>query len=309
MIDDVGFPTDHAPSVDECSAEIVRTLRGVRDAELRHLGTIDEHVRVLVANSADPILTRLNFEYAIERRVQLWQPNPVSEPLPTLHMLDLLRAWTPAGGFEKTFYLITRWNGAVLECSLPFARDRIADLRMRALRVLERYFSVTPHKENASWAAYLDYLNQLLRDPRYRLYAARRLHYLAIINLGDNSIIPLLDDQPDSIVALLELAIEHDKDSLKPESITALYAKCKSRGRLMEFDRAVATLGGETDVLDGRVTVLRFRDKTYELNQTKNQIAKTWQTVPAALSQTVNRVVRAESAAQDVEMGISTKTE
>src|SRR5436309_892415 len=120
MSEDIGFPTDRVPSVDECEEEIVRATRGARDDDLRHLGTIDEHVRVLIANSSDPVLTRINFEHAIEHRVQLWQPNPVAEPLSTLHMLDLVRAWTPTGGFEKSFYLITRWSSAPLICPVPF---------------------------------------------------------------------------------------------------------------------------------------------------------------------------------------------
>jgi hypothetical protein len=307
MHEDVGFPTNVVPSVDECEEEVLRAIRGARDVDLRQLGTIDEHVRVLVANSSEPITTRINFDHAIERRVQLWQPNPVAEPLPTLHMLDLIRAWTPHGGFEKTFHLITRWSHAPLTCPVPFARNRVTDLRMRALRVLERYISVAPQMENASYAAYLEYLTQLLEDARYRLYAAQRLHDLGVIRFADDSIIPLIDDHPAVIAALVDLAVHSDKKSA--DNLTALYAKCKSRGRLLELQDAVETLGGEADVLEGRVTVIRLNGVAFELNQTKKQIVKTWQTMPGALSHTVNRMTGGDSSTEDVEMRIPTKTE
>jgi hypothetical protein len=308
MTDDDGFPTQRVPSVEECEAEIVRVMRGARDVDLRHLGTIDEHIRVLIANSSDAVLTRINFEHAIERRIQLWQPNPVVEPLPTLHMLDLLRAWTPAGGFEKTFYLITRWKETQLLCVIPFARNRVADLRMRALRVLERYVSVSPQKENAAYTAYVEFLRNLLDDATYRLYSARRLSALHVISLTDDSIIPLLDEQPASIAALVQLAVDPDGDSSPLDQLTALYAKCKTRGRLLELQAAVRELGGQADVVEGRVTVVRLHGAVYELNQSKRQLAKTWQTMPGALSQTVNRLTHGGST-DDIEMGIATEPE
>lgn len=305
---ETAFPVDRVPTIDECGAEIIRAMRGKRDDDLRHLGTLDEYIRVLIANNTDPVVTKIHFEHAIENRIQLWQPNPIGEPVPMLHMLDIIRAWTPKGGFEKCFSVITRWSNTPLVAPVPFTKGRTADLRLRTLLVLERYIPVSPQNENAAYVTYVAHLKKLLEDGKYRLYGARRLKDLGVIRLNDDSIVSLLDENPAYIAALVELAIdERDNDTTPAERMTALYAKCKARGLLLEFQNAVTELGGHADVHDGRVTVVELRGKTYEMNQSRRELAKTWASMPAALTHTLDRMK--SPGASDVELGIATKRE
>lgn len=306
MSSDFALPSDRPHSALDWETELEVALSGGRDSDLRYIGTLDEYVRVGIANSIDPATSRINFRQSLERSIEFWHPDPVGEQRRTLHMLDLIRAWTPSRGFDKVMEMMSRWGAQALDCRLPFSK-RTIDLRQRGFSALERYFPVSPLKENAAFAAYVELLETYLERDHYRVYAAQRLTVLGIVDLANDSVIQLLDKHPLAISAFIELALQNETHEEATTALTSLYAKCKAHGRLIELKNGVKALGGQAEVFEDRVVEIHLRGERYQLNQSTGEIVRNWDEVPKHLWKEIDRVTKRQR--EDVPIGLNTASE
>lgn len=287
MSSNTSLPSGRAPTVEEWEMEIERAVAGYRDADLRYLGSVDEYVNVAIANSIDPLAARVSFRHALDRVMQSWHPNPVTEWMRTYHLLELLRAWTPAQGSDKTLDLMTRWSAA-LDREQEQARDRAVDLRKRALSVLERYFP-RPQPANPVFAEYVTLLKSHLQRERFRVYAARRLRDLGVVRTSDDSFIDVVPERALAIAAFIDLALdEAGSDEQAALSLVSIYTQCNAYGRSNEFEDAIKKLGGVFH--KDRDRVIELRHQKYPLNLSREHIFDEWERARPALTKHISTI-------------------
>ncbi|HEY0511408.1 MAG TPA: hypothetical protein VGH73_05865 [Thermoanaerobaculia bacterium] len=164
------------PTADRWRVELDKIVEGSREADLQQFGSPAAYVRSLIFNSCDDSVARALFERTLDRLVASWHPLdwPGFESDPrNLRILQLLAAYTPAGGMAKTLKLLRPLN------TYEPRSDELMVPRMKslALQVMERYFPAEQDPAGA-FAEYVEQLELNLANPTYALYAASRLREL-----------------------------------------------------------------------------------------------------------------------------------
>jgi len=159
-------------SVNEWEIELLRALSGGRDAAIEHLGSISEHVRVKIVNSADPSETESMFHEGLRRLVGRWQWRPIANLRETAMMLDLLYEFIPPGGGTKTIELLREWPPG--DAELDDGAASKTDVRLLALDVLSKYF-LMPKDRSSERRAYATLLHDFVMRQQYTAHALARL--------------------------------------------------------------------------------------------------------------------------------------
>jgi hypothetical protein len=231
-------------SAREWEIDLLHATSGGRDADLRHLGSLDEYAEVQIANSSDATIARISFKDGLERLVEGWQPDPLGKPVKTFRMLELIFAYAPQGGFEKALSILNRWPDRTLRTRIPFTAERDADLYLESLRALEKYLPATPLKETTAYRLYVATLKEQINRPLYAAYAAARLMALGELRLRDNPFAEWIISHPQTIAVLVSTFVSDPRDTIVTEHLTDLYHRCHAAAKLIEFRAAVRDCGG-----------------------------------------------------------------
>lgn len=218
--------------------ELQYAFDGKRAAAIDRLGSLDEHLRVKIANSSDASQSRVELDEALEEILPGWRWQPATELYQTAMMLHVIRGFRPKRGGPKTVELVRSWGNA--PSILEIYPGRTIDVRDLALKVLESYYS-TARDESREWEVYTDLLYQLLRDKWHGAYALIRLRMFNAPALFEQTKMALSSDPGvlDRLVAqLLDSALPPAQDAL-----TFLQTLCQFE-QPSEFERAVERTGG-----------------------------------------------------------------
>jgi hypothetical protein len=255
--------------------ELLHATIGGRDADLRHLGSLDEYVEVHIANSSNTVAARITFTDAVERLIDGWQPDPLAKPVQTFRMLELIFAYAPRGGFEKALSILNRWPERRMVMRIPFTAGGEADLYLEALRALEKYFPATPHRETAAYQVYVATLKAQISRTAYATYAAERLMALGELGLQDDTFADWVMSHPETIRVLVHTFVADQRDTLVTEHLTELYHRCHAAAKLIEFRAAVRACGGSVtsaNAREGRAIEIRFGQRRIALTQSPSQM-------------------------------------
>jgi hypothetical protein len=163
------------PSAEGWHLELQRVLDGYREMSLERLGTAAQWVKVVIQGSSDLSKAQVIFRRVLDELVGSYSWMPYSKGLACLRMLDLIHEFRPVAGASRVLGFLRDWGASNLD--VENAHERIVDLHMLALRILEEYFA-TPRDESSEYSAYVQWLRSEARDARYRDYALARLQQL-----------------------------------------------------------------------------------------------------------------------------------
>jgi hypothetical protein len=163
------------PTHDGWQLELQRILDGYREMPLAKLGTAAQYAKVVIQGSRDVSKAQVAFRRTLEESVSPYPWMPRSKPLATLRMLELIREFRPNAGAFRVMAFLREWGGSDLV--IENAQEKLVDLHMLALQILEEYFP-TPRDESGEYSAYLQWLRVEARSRRYGDYALTRLERL-----------------------------------------------------------------------------------------------------------------------------------
>lgn len=131
------------PSVQNWKRKLYSLIEGESDETLSKLGSIEQYVRVLLAESegAD---AKYCFGEALSQIVQEWSPTVV-EPADRLYnMLSLIAGFTPPVGFIKTLHYLNSCGGVKRSAEQVSGEYRPIDLYGKGLGALGSYYPTAP---------------------------------------------------------------------------------------------------------------------------------------------------------------------
>lgn len=229
-------------------ADLRRLISGGRGATLERLGGVEEYVEMNLEEADDRDAAKQAFDEALEKLVQTWRPSTLSEEDAPL-LLDLIRLYTPPGGFVKVVTFIQRLK---LFADAPGGGDAAGggDVFRNALGVLESYYGAAPpppEDASAAYKTYLDLLREELLSPANSGYAARRLIELKVLEPKSEEIRRLIETSPLGVGDLVNLLLNLNHHAYAEEGLTTVLTYCVNAGdeAVLEFQRAVARCGGK----------------------------------------------------------------
>lgn len=240
---------------DKCSVfswgvDLRRLISGQREFSLLNLGGVEEYVEMNLEEAEDRETAKQAFDDALEKLVQTWQPSVLNDGHNITYLLDLIRIFTPQGGFVKVVEFIQRLRHFAFT---PAHDDMIAtdDVLLRnALGALESYCRIppiAPVDRSAAYETYLDLLREELQSPQHSGYALKRLIELKVIDVKSNQIKQLIEKRPVILKDLVNLMLDPNRRSEAADNLTNILTYCLNIGDevVWEFVRAITQCGGE----------------------------------------------------------------
>jgi len=225
-------------------------INGESDETLSRLGSIEQYVRVLLAESTNPD-AKYCFSEALSHIIQEWTPN-VMEPAERLYnTLQLIAAFTPAVGFTKTLDYLNSCGSIKRSGERVASEYQLVDLYKRGLLALARYYPNAPQhsQSDQGFLAYTQLLEKNLEDQRYAGYVVGKLLDLNLLDIKSKKISALLLSSDDVFAEVFEGLIDAADD---PEDLKSVEAKlgdllviCAQSDNLEKFRSAAASLGVE----------------------------------------------------------------
>lgn len=170
------------PTVEGWKRRLYSLIAGESSETLSRLGSIEQYIRVLLAQSKDRI-AEYCFRDALSQTVQEWTPTFL-EPADRLHsMLSLIAAFSPSVGFIKVLDYLNNTEDAKRTEEQVSDQPGTVDLYKKGLVALAQYYPAPPpHSVNDfGFLSYQELLNKNLTDDRYSGYAAIRLLQLKVL--------------------------------------------------------------------------------------------------------------------------------
>lgn len=243
-----------SPTVRGWKRELYTLIEGGGDGErLSRLGSVEQYVRVLLAESRDPSSARFCLSEALSEVVQEWTP-ALTEPAGRLHrLLSLLAAFTPAPGFSKTLSYLDRTDGAKRSAERVPGESGPVDLYQKGLVTLSRYYPAPPAHSPSDYGflAYKQLLEKNLKDPRYSGYAAVRLLQLKALDIQSEQFASLFlasDEVARGVMRYLTgLAGRPGERPWVQESLGNILVVCARADEIERFKAVTSELGMQFD--------------------------------------------------------------
>lgn len=217
----MGIAKDSRSYID-MSLELHQLLAGEREAGLRDIGGVGEHVTRLIADSIDPVGARAAFDLALREIVHSWHPDKHTHSDPNgiyydRLVLELIAEYRPSEGFVKILDHLNKIS------SLSTNYSQIED---RALSTLESYYPVPPphSRGDSAFGAYCDFLLRQLDHPVRNSHAFRRLLELGVLNVEDARVAELVK-MPGVVQEFLQYALGEHRQVLQ-RMIGTIFAYC-----------------------------------------------------------------------------------
>ncbi len=261
--------------------DLRRLISGEREDTLLRLGGVEEYVEVMLAESENGPLAKQAFDDALEQLIQTWQPSTLDSDFRTAHILDLISACTPRGGFSKVISLVQSLKRfGQSEGEDAYSVDD--DLYLKAFVTLENYYRSppeSPEDQSAAYQTYVDLLREDLRNPVYCGYALRRLVELRTIELGSDEVESLIEMNPGSLAALLGLILDPSRHSKSQQELSLVYSLCLQGGSDLErhFEFAVIQCGGRIERRFDEGPKIDFRGATFAIALSEHFKHRYWE--------------------------------
>ena len=229
------------PTILGWDTEIRRILSGEREHAILHLGSGDEYVHTLLAQSLDPPLARSTFQAALENVIESWQPEVGDKPGGTRRLLELIAAFAPHHGFVR---IMSRFDEGGFNKAV--GRDGSPSLDLLALSALESYYPVPPAvpREDEAFQAYVGLLWRFVERSDGAPYALLRLVVLNQLPLGLEEADRYLSTRPGTVATIVEWLFDHRRQARLAQLLPTLFGACLSSGSLIEeFTTAVRAQG------------------------------------------------------------------
>lgn len=236
------------PTAKGWKRKLYSLLQGEGGEALSRLGSVEQYVRVLLAESRDKS-ARFYFIEALSEVVQEWSPSLV-EPADRLHkLLSLVSAFTPAPGFTKTLSYLDRTEAAKRSAERVAGESRPVDLYLKGMMTCGRYYPAPPAHSPGDYGflAYKQLLEKNLKDPRYSGYAAVRLLQLRALDIKSEEFSSLFLSSEEVAREVVRYLVElADKPGQKPwaeENLGDILVACARADELEKFDAVASALG------------------------------------------------------------------
>lgn len=259
------------PTVQGWKRKLYSLFEGESNETLSRLGSIEQYVRVLLAESVDQAHAKYCFSEALSQIIKEWTPQ-VIEPAERLYNIFLtVAAFTPPGGFIKTLDYLNK-HGDFRRGPEPVAGKSAAiDLYKRGLIALARYYPVPPQhsQDDLGFLAYKRLLEKNLRDESYGGYAAVRLLELGVLDIKSNRFSSLLLSSEnigtEVFRYLINLADEPEEKQSVEEKFGNILVICARAGEIEKFGVIASSLDMIFDPegdLDSYIPTLKLADGT-----------------------------------------------
>lgn len=173
------------PTVQGWKRRLYALIAGESSETLSKLGSIEQYIRVLLAESKENRGAEYCFREALSQIIQEWTPT-VLEPANRLNnYLSLIAAFTPSVGFTKVLdYMEKMEDFTRIDEGIPGQQDAI-DLHKKGLIALAQYYRTPPAHSQSDFGflAYKELLERNLRNDRDTGYAAVRLLQLKVLDV------------------------------------------------------------------------------------------------------------------------------
>lgn len=172
------------PTVEGWKRRLYALIAGESSETLSRLGSIEQYIRVLLAQSKDRI-AEYCFRDALSQTVQEWTP-AFMEPADRLHsMLSLIAAFSPSVGFIKVLDYLNNTEDAKRTNEQVSDQPGTVDLYKKGLVALAQYYPAPPPHSATDFGflSYQEILNKNLTDDRYAGYAAVKLLQLKVLDI------------------------------------------------------------------------------------------------------------------------------
>jgi hypothetical protein len=181
------------PSIPNWKRKLYSLIEGESDETLTRLGSIEEYVRVLLAES-EGSEARYCLSEALSQIVQEWTPTVAEHAERLYNMLGLIAGFTPPGGFVKTFDYLNSCGGIKRREEQVSSEPYPVDLYKKGLGTLGRYYPIAPQQSqnDQGFQSYVQLLKKNLEDPNYAGYVVGRLLELNLLNIKSEKISALL---------------------------------------------------------------------------------------------------------------------
>lgn len=259
------------PSTGGFETEIHHVLAGTREHALVQIGGAEEYFGSLLARTLNPAIARREFDAALDRIIQRWNPASPAREHTMAHALELITAFTPDHGFEKVLGHLRR--SPRFDATVVGPRDPRAygDLHRRALVALGSYLDAPPLSpvRMAAFETYVGLLRDHLRIEPYAGYAAKRLYELHQLSVDRATLDPVLNVTLTVIGPLLHAILapvrrygpKVDQDRVRTE-LSSLYQSCEQMTgaeAVHQFRLAVNRMEGFEMQGQGDGLAVRFR--------------------------------------------------
>jgi len=194
QIDELGFSylAEH-PTVRNWRKKLESLLAGESSETLWRLGSVEQYIRVVIAESKVP-LAQYHFSEALSETIQTWNPIVMESADRLNTILSLVAAFIPPVGFGKVLHYLNRSAGVKRTAEQVSGEYDLVDLYKKGLIALAQYYPTPPFHsyEDLGFAAYRELLDRNLKEERYCGYAAVRLHQLKILEFDSHQFETLL---------------------------------------------------------------------------------------------------------------------
>jgi hypothetical protein len=249
QVDEMSFSylAEH-PTVPLWRRKLESLLAGESSETLWRLGSIEQYVRVLLAESK-VTSAQYYFSEALFQTIQDWNPLVMESADRLNNILSLVAAFTPAIGFGKVLNYLNRSEGVKRTEEQVLGEYDLVDLYKKGLVALAQYYPTPPFHsyEDLGFKAYRELLERNLNDERYSGYAAVRLHQLKVLDIESDRFGALLLSS-DSVGIevfrmLINLADEPDERELVGKEFGKILLTCARADDIEKF-RALASFYG-----------------------------------------------------------------
>jgi hypothetical protein len=235
------------PTVERWAIELQRVLRGERDFVIDRLGSAAEYAADLVRRAADPAVSAVHLNGALEQQLSAWTPSHDDTAAFHDKLLDLVQQFAPSSGFARMLYLIQDLDLPEEEEQAGVARPPGQDIRLKALHALESYFPAPPARppegkdlepsvararqaafdvQVSSFKRYCEVLLEHTSWEKYAPYATRILLQLGVLAPGSGSLRDLIARQPAALRGVLDWCFSAANRGHGEQSLTDVYLQC-----------------------------------------------------------------------------------
>ena len=247
QIDEISFSylASH-PTIQGWKRKLYSLFAGESNETLFRLGSIEQYIRVLLAESKDRVADYC-FREALSQIIQEWNPT-VLEPANRLNnILSVVAAFTPAVGFTKILNYLDKSENVKRSGERVSDEYDLVDLYKKGLIALAQYYPTPPSHsyQDFGFLAYKQLLERNLKDERYSGYAAVRLLQLKVLDIKSEEFSSLFFSSANAGIEvfryLIDLADEPGERQSVGEKLGDILLVCAQADNLEKF-KALALL-------------------------------------------------------------------
>lgn len=228
------------PTVQGWKRKLYSLFAGESNETLSRLGSIEQYIRVLLAESEDRG-AEYCFRDALSQIIQEWTPTLV-EPADRLNnILSVVAAFTPTVGFTKILNHLDKSENVKRGGERVSGQYELVDLYKKGMVALAQYYPSPPsHSHNDyGFLAYRELLERNLEDERYSGYAAVRLLRLKVLDIKSERFSSLFFSSENAGVEvfrhLINLADEPGERQSVGEKLGDILVICAQADNLEKF--------------------------------------------------------------------------